>query len=54
MKDKQRTLSKLRTQIRDKKKENVEIDKQLRELQVCVLERKEIEELAGTVCVNLP
>ena len=52
-KEKQRTLTKLRQQITDKKRENVDLDQKLRELQVCVLERKEIEDLAGvSLCVK--
>ena len=52
LKDKQRNLTKLRQQTEEKKKENNVLDKELRELQVCVLERKEIEDLAGKyVCM---
>ena len=53
-KEKQRALTKLRQQITDKKRENVDLDQKLRELQVCVLERKEIEDLAGVcLCVEV-
>ena len=47
VKDKQRTLTKLQQEIKEKKKENAALDQELRELQVCILERKEIEDLAG-------
>ena len=47
MKDKQKMLTRLQQEIKDKKKENAALDLQLRELQVCILERREIEELAG-------
>ncbi len=47
VKDKQRTLTKLQQEIKEKKKENAALDQELRELQVCILERREIEELAG-------
>ena len=47
VKDKQRTLTNLQQEIKEKKKENAALDQELRELQVCILERKEIEDLAG-------
>lgn len=50
VKDKQKTLTKLQQEIKEKKKENAALDLQLRELQVCILERREIEELAGKCC----
>ena len=50
VKDKQRSLAKLQQEIKEKKKENAALDQELRELQVCILERREIEELAGKCC----
>ena len=50
VKDKQKTLNKLQQEIKEKKKENAALDQQLRELQVCILERREIEEIAGKLC----
>ena len=47
VKEKKRALVKVQQQVEDKRKENYELEKRLKELQVCVLERKEIETLAG-------
>ena len=48
MRHHQRALKKLQNGIAEKKDENQELDKQLKELQVSVTERQQIDELAGT------
>jgi len=47
MRHHQRALKKLQNSIAEKKEENQELDKQLKELQVSVIERQQIDELAG-------
>ena len=47
MKHHQRILKKLQKNVTEKKEENHELDKQLKELQVSVTERQQIDELAG-------
>ena len=54
MKHHQRILKKLQKNVTEKKEENHELDKQLKELQVSVTERQQIDELAGnTLCIVL-
>ena len=52
MRHQQRTLKKLQNSIAEKKEENQELDKQLKELQVSVIERQQIDELAGNLVLT--
>lgn len=56
MRHQQRALKKLLNSIAEKKEENQELDQQLKELQVSVTERQQIDELAGklvlTICLS--
>ena len=52
MRHQQRTLKKLQNSIAGKKEENQELDKQLKELQVSVIERQQIDELAGKLVLT--
>lgn len=47
MRHQQRTLKKLQNNTTEKKEENQDLDKQLKELQVSVIERQQIDDLAG-------
>ena len=47
MRHQQRTLKKLQNSGTEKKEENQDLDKQLKELQVSVIERQQIDDLAG-------
>lgn len=47
MRHQQRMLKKLQNSTAEKKEENKELDKQLKEIQVSVIERQEIDDLAG-------
>ena len=47
MRHQQRMLKKLQNSAAEKKEENQELDKQLKELQVSVIERQQIDDLAG-------
>lgn len=47
MRHHQRILKQLQNSITEKKEENQELDKQLKEIQVSVTERQQIDELAG-------
>lgn len=52
MRHQQRALKKLQNSIAEKKEENHELDKQLKELQVSVIERQQIDDLAGKLVVT--
>ena len=52
MRHQQRTLKKLQNSIAEKKEENQELDKRLKELQVSVIERQQIDELAGNLVLT--
>lgn len=47
MRHQQRALKKLLNSATEKREENQELDKQLKELQVSVTERQQIDDLAG-------
>ena len=47
MRHQQRTLKKLQNNATEKKEENQDLDKQLKDLQVSVIERQQIDDLAG-------
>lgn len=47
MRHQQRTFKKLQNSIAAKKEENQQLDMQLKELQVSVTERQQIDDLAG-------
>ena len=47
MRHQQRMLKKLQNSATEKKEENQDLDKQLKELQVSVIERQQIDDLAG-------
>jgi len=49
LKHHQRILKKLQKNVTEKKEENHELDRQLKELQVSVTERQQIDELAGNI-----
>ena len=53
MRHQQRMLKKLQNSTAEKKAENQELDKQLKELQVSVTERQQIDDLAGKLTLKL-
>ena len=52
MRHQQRMLKKLQNSTAEKKAENQELDKQLKELQVSVTERQQIDDLAGKLVLK--
>lgn len=52
LRDRSKALKDLSKQVKTKHVENKELDRQLRELQVAVAERAQIENLAGTESIT--